>query len=475
MTHLNLLVALCLACLGRITFAAAEATVNQCFGFTKNGMSIARDTFEYYDQTNDTLSLATQGSLVSLQCASVMCPMPETKDCFYDNSLCDSEDEWCLVDTQTMWGPWAQNQNGNTPGANGRAGLQCSQAKEYGMEWWFDTVCSRNTSWGPWQSMRGRCVRYRKEGESCLEALDTEPYGPLYPVRKDNGKSFGRAMLCHPDLICTGDVEPTPHTCVKRRPPNVCYLGPWWDSSSWCKVGASDTVGGEYETGLPREVLEDAAQGLLLQLPQEHMVATEANFWYSSEGNRSRETIQRIVETLWPEVYRDETSFPLPIPDPRSTGPPYTAAWNQTANEAQSIMLQTPRVWSTVHSLVANLGETMTQEQVAASQGLAMFLAQSFICPDCRGFWRVDVLNIIGIPPSTTNAADHERWWWRAHNMVSEHTAATRGGYPWIYPAMSDAAFQEYFGTMANNTELLLCQNPFFLSYNDAKAMWKIQ
>lgn len=463
-----------------------SSSSDQCFGFTNNGKnSVARDTFEYWSNSNATLALATQGSVIELSCASAICPMPQTRDCYFDSSVC-TENEWCLVETEVMWGPWAQNSNngGETPGANGRAGLQCSQAAGYGMEWWFDTVCSRNTSWGPWESMRGRCVQYRKQGESCQEALELVSdnpsstginfMGPLYPVRKDSGKPFSRAMLCHPSLICTGDVEPTPHTCVKRRPANVCYVGPWWDSQSWCKVGGASEY--NYTTGLPESALVEAAQSFILQIPQEHMVATEANFWYSSEGNRSRDVAQNLVQTLWPDVYRSTTTFPIAIPDPRLTGPPYTAAWNETASEAQSIMIQTPRVWSLVHSLVSNIQSgVMTQEQVLASQGLAMFLAQSFICPDCRGFWRVDVLDVIGIPPSTTNSAEHEAWWWRAHNMVSEHTAATRGGYPWIYPRMnSDAEFQAYFGNMVNNTELLRCQNPFFLSYSDAKTMWKI-
>lgn len=452
---------------------AGTTTTKQCFGFTSGGKSIAQTTFEYYVSGESTLALANQGDVIELGCASVICPMPPVRDCFFDSSVCSSA-EWCMVDTETMWGPWAMGNGGQTPGANGRAGLQCSQAQEYGMEYWFDTVCSRNTSWGPWTSMRGRCVPYRKEEESCREELSISPYGPLYSVSADQGKLMTRPLLCRPDLICTGDAEPTPHTCVKRRPPNVCFIGPWWDSTSWCKVGAEDTVGGRYETGLPKDVLMDAAQGILLQIPQEHMVATEANFWYSAEGNRSRDLIQGIVETLWPAVYRDSTTFPLPIPDPRLTGPPYTQVWNDTASQAQSIMIQTPRVWSTVHSLIANLDDVMTQEQASASQGLALFLAQSFICPDCRGFWRAEVLNTIGVPPMTTEKEAHEKWWWLAHNMVSEHTASTRGGYPWIYPSLSDAQFKDYFGNLANNTELLNCQNPFFLSYSDAKAMWKI-
>ena len=32
---------------------------------------------------------------------------------------------------------------------------------------------------------------------------------------------------------------------------------------------------------------------------------------------------------------------------------------------------------------------------------------------------------------------------WKAHNMATEHTASTRGGHPWIFPAMLDSEFAE--------------------------------
>jgi len=134
-------------------------------------------------------------------------------------------------------------------------------------------------------------------------------------------------------------------------------------------------------------------------------------------------------------------------------------------------MFMTPKVWSTVHMLVANLEPTLTASQVQASQAMAMFLAQNFNCPDCRGFWRADVLNYIGMPPATTEQAAHEHWWWLAHNMVSGHTASTRGGYPWIFPEMTDADFAARYGGL--NQELR-CQNPYWLSKEDAHRQWKI-
>ena len=454
--------------------AVPKQPETQCFPWSLK-QSVAGDTFQYLPSGSAAspanLKQAEKGKLIDLGCASVICPAPPVKDCYFDPTVCDPEKEWCMIDTEVLWGPFAMGNNGRSPGSSGKGGFQCSTALEANMTWWWDTVCSRNASWGPWESMRGRCVPYRNEQESCeIEVqINHEKFGPNYAVRP-NGKLFNRPRRCRPDLVCTGDVEPQPHTCVKRRPKNVCYQGPWWNST-WCKVGGG--AGGEYEAGLPQSVLEDAATGLILQLPQESLVPTNANFWYSAEGNRSRQIIMNIVETLWPETYRNTTTFPLSYPDPRTTGPPYTAAWNETASQVSNLLPQTPRVWSTVHMIITNTLKTMDQSQVQASQALALWLSQNFNCPHCRGFWRADVLDVIGIPPSSSDREEHIKWWYIAHNMVSEHTASTRGGDPWVYPALSTAQFEEYYGASLN-PQLLHCQNPFFLPFEDAVSMWKI-
>lgn len=61
--------------------------------------------------------------------------------------------------------------------------------------------------------------------------------------------------------------------------------------------------------------------------------------------------------------------------------------------------------------------------------------------------------------------------WWRAHNMVSEHAAATRGGHPWVYLASGDEEFARNFGKLSPH---LRCQNPWFLAKEHVHSMWKI-
>jgi hypothetical protein len=141
----------------------------------------------------------------------------------------------------------------------------------------FQQVCGGQSNWGPWLSVRGRCEKYRGEEESCNAHLAEGAFGPRYVTGTDGRPPRG-ALVCAPGLACTGEFGPLPHTCVKARPPNACFQGPWWDSSSWCKVGGAD--GNGFTGGLPRDELERIAPALMLQLPTEVFHNPEVpGFW----------------------------------------------------------------------------------------------------------------------------------------------------------------------------------------------------
>lgn len=153
-------------------------------------------------------------------------------------------------------------------------------------------------------------------------------------------------------------------------------------------------------------------------------------------------------------------------------GPLYSAKWNQTSEEAEKLYRQPNKLWSAVHTLIHNCRDPMPRAQVAASRSIAVWLRSHFMCCNCRGFWGNDVLDAIGLPPESTSREEHKLWWVNAHNMVSEHAAATRGGHPWIWPAYSDADFAKKYGGVSDR---LRCQNPWFLPYEDAEKMWTIR
>jgi hypothetical protein len=100
----------------------------------------------------------------------------------------------------------------------------CAALKSGGFAELFDSVCARQTNWGPWLAVRGRCVRYRQLDQSCNAYFaGSGGITPHYAVDSQRGHPPTRPLLCAPGLVCTGDVEPVPHTCVKARPPDVCY------------------------------------------------------------------------------------------------------------------------------------------------------------------------------------------------------------------------------------------------------------
>uniref|UniRef100_A0A383W1N7 Sulfhydryl oxidase n=1 Tax=Tetradesmus obliquus TaxID=3088 RepID=A0A383W1N7_TETOB len=484
-----------------------------------------------------------------MRCDSVVCPNPPVPDCYMNEGIC-AEDEWCQLEDQVRFGPWAMA-GGETPNVSPG---DCAFFKQQGYNWIFDQVCRNSSHWGPWQAVRGRCSKYRREQQSCnayfaaivpslppsrlkqhsrtasssssSSTADMEANGgvkhsgvgsdlanvrwrsllspleafhapgsssishtnsghsteavlgssgfnqllPHYAVSEEDGRPPMRPMLCGPGLVCTGDVQPMPNTCVKVRPPNTCYQGPWWDSTSWCKVGSN--ANNQFYAGLPLEELEEVAKALLLQLPVEHFTnPLSVKFWHSPAADVARGKIQGILAALWPQSYRAATRFPLDIPDPRHAGSVHSTGWNHTAAKAASLYHQSNKVWSTIQTLVHNMKDPMPPTQVAASRALAVWLRQHFMCCNCRGMWANYVLNHLGLPPKSSSRYDHTRWWWRAHNMVSEHAASSRGGHPWVWPSQTDEEFSTQHAQYGGK---LRCQNPWFLPYEFAELMWKI-
>ena len=335
-------------------------------------------------------------------------------------------------------------------------------------------TCGGQTNWGPWLSVRGRCEAFRTEEQSCTADLPAAraPFGPHYVV-DGAGRPLRAGLVCGPGLACTRDFGPLPHTCVRARPPDVCYQGPWWDSTSWCKVGSA--ARNAFTRGLPRRELEAIAPALLIQLPTEIFHNPEALvFWRSDAADAARASIASIVAELWPEAYRQQTRFPLAtFPDPRSApGGPLSADWNATAAAGRALYRQAAKVWSTIHSLMANTADPMRPASAAASRALAVWLRQHFMCTNCRGFWGNVVLEELGLPPASTSRDAHVRWWHAAHNAVSEHAAATRGGHPRVFPRLPLGAFAARFGGL--NADALACQNPFLLPYEHVERMWTI-
>lgn len=440
----------------------------QCFPWSLHA-SIAGADFAYpiFDERGVPSKVdARRGDLATLRCDSVICPVPATPNCFETDGVC-GEDEWCQLIDHVKFGPDAASAHGQSPNMAMRS---CTFFRQHASEysWIWNTICDSHAHWGPWTATRGRCAKYRQDQQSCTATLDPSfPLGPSYHASPANGAPPARELVCAPGLVCTGDMPPLPHTCVKRRPRDVCYAGSWWDSS-WCpRVSAAVSGGGG---GLSLPDLLAAAAGVLASAPVEAYDggAADPKFWSAAAANDGRARATAWLEALWPDRYRADTAFPLELPRPR--GAPQSAEWNETTAPIVTLGRQINRVWAAIHACVHNAPPTLRPAQVEASRAAAVWLRQRVSCCNCRGFFSA-LLNEVGLPPTSAARYDHARWWWRTHNMVSEHAASTRGGHPWAYPHQTDAEFAATHGDLSTR---LRCQNPWFLEWEDAVAMWTL-
>lgn len=201
---------------------------DQCFSWTEGGYSIAREDFEYPDAFTGEAKQARKGDVIPFHCESAICPNPPVLDCYMNDNVCSDDDSWCMLTDEKRFGPWAITETGETPNF---ANYNCEYLQQNGFIDLFEKICANKTDWGPWPAVRGRCVPYRKEQQSCKPYLGSvsgrpkcaNPKSVHYVVDPKTGAPPARPLLCGPGLVCTADSEPIPNTCVKARPPNVCY------------------------------------------------------------------------------------------------------------------------------------------------------------------------------------------------------------------------------------------------------------
>ena len=194
-----------------------NAAQGQCFSWSTS-QSIAREAFAYPDSLKEgKRQTARRGALINFRCEGVVCPNPAVEDCYMNDDVC-AADEWCMLQGQVKFGPWAMAPGGETPNFSD---LDCAYMQVHGYHELFHHICMNQTTWGPFRPVRGQCAKYRREQQSCngyLESGDSH-----YVVDNQSGAPPTRPLLCGPGLVCTGETGPVKQTCVKVRPPGVCY------------------------------------------------------------------------------------------------------------------------------------------------------------------------------------------------------------------------------------------------------------
>ena len=459
--------------------------------------SIASADMDYLAH-DGTLQRAVKGKQIAMNCDDVMCPVPMVSDCYMSPEICQ-EDEWCWIEQHEKWGPWAMapmpnGTYGHTPEpdycshympayekalAEAMAQNEKERVKELNAS--RQLLCPKTSQVfdNAWRPIRGQCVSYRKEQQSCFQAQELPRH--LEPRYKLDPKGFPmeRPLACAPNLACTApNFNVLPSTCVQKRPKDICYYGPWWDSSDCPRAKTR-------APGLSYNLTVDAMISAAMLYPSEIASQGSCAYWdRTTSVGRSvllvRQQVYRIASELWPSHVLKASPPSLEtlsrlLPDPFEYLVKVRGMTREKASEmcpklaqlkssrvakllaeAQVLASQPNKVWSLVHFLTFNLLEVQIHQKGLASQALASLLAQNFWCNDCRSFFQVGVIEQFGLPP-LGSGIEIARWWHHAHNVASEHVATTRAGHPWIHQL---DALKEY-------------QNPFYMTWQDAYEMWR--
>jgi len=330
-------------------------------------------------------------------------------------------------------------------------------------------------------------------------------------------------LECKSGLVCTGkDFDVLPNTCVKARPADLCYAGPWWDStkcprtegpaprpSDATQAGSEERCGG----GMSQEQAEEALKATMLLIAGEVAFPGTCRYWtgpssgWHVRAQNTRKAIYDVFEALWPSIHNrmipdfdiiEKEYYLGRSPDGNShvTAEECAAATETSVkcegecnimeatsaidfyngcqmkncrirySLAQSVSRASRpnQVWSLIHWVMHNLPERMSVEQVQASKAIALILKDNFWCNDCRGFFTIGVLGAVGYPPVERNGTRHAMYWNLGHNIANEHVASTRGGHPWLYQLANQSTG---FATAAD------FQNPFFMPFDFSERQWK--
>jgi len=475
----------------------------------------SRDLKYVYNDTRTgelVVRTAVKGELIRMHCDNWECPIPQVKNCYTDRSAC-ADDEWCMVETHEKWGQWAIGRHGHTPDFD-HCGeeyenliLAANASDQHDLNESRNAICNStrvNATAGymliddlantggylTWMPSRGKCVKYRQEGESCVPTQKSNGAFQSEFIRRSptasgglsGGGSMDRPLACAPGLVCTGpDYEVLPSTCVKERPADLCYAGPWWNSTACPRTAMAKNFqqqGLPIAGGMTRFWALESLRSFLLLYPGEVMSPWDCNFWTDEHVQHAMWRGYSIAKALWPRqsvgpypsweeirytfflvevgsrrlnLKEDITAETCHIREEENEevvdALAFTKHWSNTPN----------LIWSLIHFMMHNQRAPMPQRAVDASRALATHLSENFWCNDCRGFFTIGVLSVYGLPPDVPNGEAHARYWNLGHNVASEHVATTRGGHPWIVGLGAEVG------------------NPFYVPYETSVKMWRVE
>jgi len=345
----------------------------------------------YLNRANE-FTTADPGDIIAVPSALevVYFPGPKVPDCYLQGNVgCESEEEFCMTDRHEKWGKWGKAPSGltadqrcalpyfswNVEGLDDKAKKELNESvvEDYcGGVYCEDGNCDSFGGWvnkvardqGAWNPVRGKCVKYRKKGQSCYfmqkkNKFYQNPFLGTADAEFNNGGGINRPFVCAPGLeckdigqnintcvnpsegikslsvprkewetcgdhlpcddglVCTGtEIEILNNTCVVPREPDVCYAGPWWDSMFCPRTGLLNN--GTIQTppcgGMSPEMAIESLLSWLLMAPGESVAPLWCTYWVEGPLNNDFNTsgwperhralrydIYKTFDTLWPK------------------------------------------------------------------------------------------------------------------------------------------------------------------------------
>ena len=397
---------------------------------------------------------------------------------------------------------------------------------------WCQTESRMN--WYPWDVSfmnRGRCLPYAQINGACEPQFEgDEAWNAKANPRKEDGEFFERPTLCAPDLICTGKlIHYLPAACVKRRQPDTGCMAslpfcagrpqgecpPADKDFCVCPQPVNETAFHKNESSctqknrVTREKLEQCgsvfnsfngpnfAFGYMgfgstnatgsPALPNDanieggDTIAIKKLRLYRGVNAANFVIANKIMKTLWPykvcgtgESTKDCTSFPLPVLQRDYDG---GLLGNYTDGRTADWLPKEGRgvtdyhcSWMILHALSVNGAPLLTSEEQTAFHEAILYLSETFDCKVCRSNI-VKIIEYYGMPQGSVRA-DYAWWFWRAHNHANEHTYATHSPTQQKIDRTSYLSPEDRRWDMWGNQHY---ENPWFMPYEPAMRMWKIE
>eukprot|EP00122_Pirum_gemmata_P007884 Pgem_evm1s7250 len=340
---------------------------------------------------------------------------------------------------------------------------------------------------------RGRCVEYKKEGESCKHDWQDVEDDLVVHGWMAAPSACGKGLACTKDKLyalkntCVRVKDPkdpclsTMPRCAGREPPQLNaegndFLWEEWENDHKCLNPYCAT---SEDPGYSKEDLEYCASIYI----NANNGPNSGQLWVGegTEGHDAMHTeavgnahpgkdnqydvIRVALDNSNPKLHSKVNQFlepiwPFPVCKNENDDTTKCTQFPLKAKENVKKVSTYQCTWGMFHTLANNGNRMLTTEQTKAFLTMIKFTGRNMFCTICRSNL-LHMIEELGLPEGITRDV-YSKWFWQAHNNANEHSYATHSIADKLAPRNSDWANPNY-------------ENPFWLEYEHVPKMWKMK